>query len=146
MGLWDAKAGDDSRAGWGQEGERHPGITHLSAILQGPGEAGLGMEAEPRQLFRMLPFGIPLLHSTVAPLLSRMLPGFWGLLVDVGTKRGPLAPGQGAGEQRKACRKGSPHWMPGGVLGKKSSCSAYTMELGQESSHTASHWAALSGC
>lgn len=139
MGLSDAKPGDGSRAGWGQKGERHPGITHLSAILQGLGEA------EPRQLFRMLPFGILLLHSSVAHLLSRMLPGFWGL-VAVSTKRGPLAPGQGAGEQGKACRKGSPHWMPGGVLGKKSSCSAYAMELGQESSHTASHWAAFSGC
>lgn len=75
-----------------------------------------------------------------------MLPGFWGLVGAVSTKGGPLASGQGAGEQGKACWKGSLRQMPGGALGKKSSCSAYAMELGQESSHAASHWAAFSGC
>lgn len=42
----------------GQDGERHRGITQLPASSQGLGEAGL--EAVPRQLVRMLPFGVSL--------------------------------------------------------------------------------------
>lgn len=38
----------------GQDGERHCGITQLPASSQGLGEA------VPRQLVRMLPFGMPL--------------------------------------------------------------------------------------
>lgn len=125
-----------------QDRESHPGITRLSASLQGLGEAGLGLEAEPRQLVRMGCY----LHPSIAPLLSGVLPGFWGLVGDVGTKRGSLAPRQGAREKGKPAGRGSLHWMPAGVLGKKSSCSAYAVETGQESSHATSHWADFSGC
>lgn len=85
-------------------------------------------------------------HSRVAPLLFRMLPGFCGLIGLSETERGPVAAGQGAREQGKACCKGSLCWLPGGVLGKKSLWSAYAWELGQESSHITSHWAVFSGC
>lgn len=86
------------------------------------------------------------LHPRVAPLLSRTPPGFWGLVGAIGSKRGPLVPRWGAGERGKAYWKGSPRRMPGGALGKKSSCSAYAVEPGQESSHATSHRADFSGC
>lgn len=61
MGLWDAKPWDILFRGWmgtewGEAPWDHPSVFHFS----GPGETGLGMEAEPRQLFRMLLFGMPL--------------------------------------------------------------------------------------
>lgn len=156
MGLRDAKPGDGS---WG-----HQVVTHLERSQQldrmGKGTLGSPGCLPARRGWERLGWGWRLspgsssgcsrlecpLHPRLAPLLSRMLPGFWGFIGAVSTKRGHFAPWQGTGEQGKACRKGSPHWTPGGVLGKKSSCSAYAVELGQESSHAVSHRAAFSGC
>lgn len=128
----------------GQDGERHRGITQLPVPVQRACER-LGWRLCPGSLSGCSHLGCPL-HSRVAPLLFRMLPGFCGLVGLMETERGPLAAGQGAGEQGKACSKESLCWLPAGVLGKKSLWSAYALELGQESSHVASHWAVFSGC
>lgn len=156
MGLWDAKPRDGSwppqivtQLGKSQQPDRMGKFTLGSpgCLPAGRGweRQGWGWRLSPGSSSGCFHLGCPL-HPRVAPLLSGMLPGFWGLVGAISIKRGPLAPRQGAGEQGKACRKGSPSQTPDGALGKKSSCSAYAVELGQESSHAASHRAAFSGC
>lgn len=137
-GLSAGWEGASSWTGWGETPWDHPAACQFT----GPGR---GWRLCPGSLSGCSHLGCPL-HSRVGPLLFRMLPGFSGLEGPIETERGPLAAGQGAGEQGKACWKGSLCWLPGVVLGKKSLWSAYALELGQESSHVASHWAVFSGC
>lgn len=153
VGLWDAKPGDDSRAprvvtrlGRSQElGRTGKDTLGSPSCLPAHSSPGWGWRLSAGSSSGCSHLGC-FLHARVAPLLSRMLPGFWGLVGAVGTKKGPLTPGQAGGEQGKAFWKGSPLRTPGGALGKKSSCSAYAVEPGQESSHATSHRADFSGC
>lgn len=142
-GLSTGWEGASSWTGWGETPWDHPAAWQLTG--PGRGWAGAGGCAQAACQDAPIWKGCPF-HSRVAPLLFRMLPGFCGLIGLSETERGPVAAGQGAREQGKACCKGSLCWLPGGVLGKKSLWSAYAWELGQESSHITSHWAVFSGC
>lgn len=107
MGLWDEKPGDGSRA---------PRVVTQLGRSQQPDRAGKGTLGSPacppaRRGWERLGWGWRLspgsssgcsclacpLHPRLAPLLSRMLPVFWGLVGNVRTKRGPLAPRRIAG-------------------------------------------------
>jgi len=109
MGLWDAKPGDGSRAPWivtrlgriqqpDRMGRGTLGSPGCLPARRGWGRLGWGWGLRPGSSSECSHLGCPL-HPRVAPFaLCRMLPGFCGLVGAVGTKRGPLAPGQGSGE------------------------------------------------